>query len=66
MIRSFIREARWLDGFLKNMQLDGWKIISITPIEEKKWSDSAKMYVDKNQFVIIAEEPYSERYKSME
>lgn len=55
MVKSFIKEASWLDKFLLNIQVEGWKVISITPIEEKEWSSTCKAYVDKNKFVIIAE-----------
>lgn len=55
MIRSFTKEATYLDRFLLNLQCEGWEIISVTPIEEKTWNGTAKMYVDKNLFNIIAE-----------
>lgn len=55
MIRSFIQEARYLDKYLLNLQCDGYKIISVTPIEEKKYDKESRMYVDKNLFNIVAE-----------
>ena len=60
MISSFTEEARHLNNFLSKIQIEGWKVISITPIEGKQWNSTYREYVDKNEFVIIAE---SEKHK---
>lgn len=60
IISSFIEEAKYLNDFLSRIQIEGWKVISITPIEGKQWNSTRRKYVDKNEFVIIAE---SEKYK---
>ena len=60
MIRSFIETAYSLDETLLSVQSDGWKVISVTPTKEKRWSRESKMYVDKNLFVVIVE---NEKFK---
>ena len=60
MVSSFIKTAYSLEEALLSVQSDGWKVISVTPIEKKEWDRESRMYVDKNLFVVIVE---NEKFK---